>query len=103
MERVVRVSQVLMLECCAEDVCARIEGNTGGDRTCRTDDSAGMIREKLALYHSRTAPLMEYYAAKGCRLATLRVDAASSSENLYAQLLPLLSSWRWCGNRRNRI
>jgi adenylate kinase family enzyme len=90
MERTVSVSHVLVLECRAEDVCARIEMNTGGDRTSRTDDSREMIREKLALYYSRTAPLMEYYSAKGCGLATLHVDAASSSESLYAQLLRLL-------------
>lgn len=91
MERIVTVSHLLVLECCTDDVCARIERNTGGDRTHRTDDGEEMIREKLALYHSRTAPLMEYYSAKGCSLATLRVDAASSSESLYAQLLSLLS------------
>jgi adenylate kinase family enzyme len=49
-----------------------------------------MVREKLALYAQRTAPLMEYYSAKGCRLAALCVDAAASPESLYAQLLPLL-------------
>ena len=91
MERLVTITHLLALECCAEDVCARIEKNTGRDRTHRTDDGEEMIREKLALYHSRTAPLMEYYSAKGCSLATLRVDAAASSESLYAQLLPLLS------------
>ena len=91
MEHIVTISHLLVLECCADDVCARIERNTGGDRTHRTDDGEEMIREKLALYHSRTAPLIEYYSAKGCSLATLCVDATSSSESLLAQLLPLLT------------
>ena len=90
MEQLVTITHLLALDCCVEDVCARIERNSGGDRTFRTDDSEEMVREKLALYAQRTAPLMEYYSAKGCRLAALCVDAAASPESLYAQLLPLL-------------
>ena len=90
MERLVTVMHLLVLECCAEDVCARIEKNTGGDRTHRTDDSEEMIRKKLGLYHGRTAPLMEYYAAKVSSLVNVCVDAASTSESLYAQFLSLL-------------
>ena len=92
MERLVTVTRLLALECCAEDVCARIERNTGGDRTHRTDDSEEMIRKKLGLYHSRTALLREYYAVQGCSLMNICVDAASTSESLSAQFLSLLYS-----------
>lgn len=91
MERLVTITHLLALDCCAEDICARIEENTGGDRAFRTDDSEKMVREKLALYSKRTAPLMEHYSAKGCHLTTVCVGATSSAESLYAQLLQLLS------------
>ena len=92
MERLVTVTHLLVLECSAEDVCARIERNTGGDRIHRTDDAADMIRKKLDLYHSRTALLKDYYSAQGCSLMSICVDAASTSESLSAQFLSLLYS-----------
>jgi len=90
MERLVAITHLLVLECRAEDVCARIDRNTGGDRIHRTDDAADMIRKKLDLYDDRTAPLVEYYRSQGCTLINLRVDAGSTAENLYARVAPLL-------------
>ena len=47
--------------------------------------------DPLDLYDVRTAPLVEYYRAKGCTLISLRVDAGSTAEDLYAQVVPLVS------------
>jgi adenylate kinase len=91
MERLVRVTHVLVLECGADDVCARIAGNTGGDRTSRTDDAEEMVRKKIALYHQRTSPLIEYYAEKGCSLMRVRVHAASTAEDIHDRFISSLS------------
>ncbi len=90
MERHVSVTHLLVLECSADDVSARIDRNTGGDRVHRTDDAEEMIRKKLDLYHARTAPLVEYYRAQGCTLISLHADAASTAEDLYAEVVSLL-------------
>ena len=90
MERHVAITHLLVLECSVEDVCVRIDRNTGGDRIHRTDDARDMMREKLDLYYVRTAPLVEYYRAQGCSLINLRVDPSSTAEDLYAQVAPLL-------------
>jgi adenylate kinase family enzyme len=103
MERLVGVTRVLVLECGADDVCTRIERNTGGDRACRTDDAEEMIRKKIALYHQRTAPLIAYYAGKGCSLVHVRVDAASTAESVYAQFLSLLSFRSFCPGSPKRL
>jgi adenylate kinase family enzyme len=87
MERLVRVTRVVVLECGADDVCRRIAGNTGGDRTCRTDDAEEMVHKKIALFHQRTAPLIEYYADKGCSVVRVRVDAASTAEDIHDRFL----------------
>ncbi len=92
MERHVAVTHLLQLECSPEAVSARIDRNTGGDRLHRTDDAEDMIRKKLALYHDRTAPLVEYYGARGCMLISLCSDAGSHAEDLYAQALSLMLS-----------
>lgn len=90
--RRVAVTHLLLLECSAEDVCARIVRNTGGDRLCRTDDGEDLVRKKLELYHGRTAPLVAYYAAQGCTLIRLRSDAGSCAEDLHAEAERLMLS-----------
>jgi adenylate kinase family enzyme len=92
MERLVSVTRMLVLECGADDVCTRIERNTGGDRTHRTDDAEEMLRGKISLYHQRTAPLIDYYSGKDCGPIHVRVDAASTSESIYERFLSLISS-----------
>lgn len=62
---------VVALECTGETVHARIEGNTGGDRTGRTDDSLAKTSRKLEIYAARTQPLLDHYASAGvtcCRV-----------------------------------
>ena len=91
MDRLVRVTHILVLECGADDVCTRIAENTGGDRTRRTDDAEEMVRKKIALYHLRTTPLIEHYEERGCSLVRLQVDAASTAEIIRERFLASLS------------
>ncbi|MBI5849060.1 MAG: nucleoside monophosphate kinase [Nitrospirae bacterium] len=87
MAELVNVAGLLVLECTAEDVCARIKQNTGGDRTERTDDADEMIRKKLEIFHGRTAPLIDYYAERGAARIKIPVHAASTAETVYARLI----------------
>ncbi len=91
MSELVNVTCLLVLECTAEDVRARIQGNTGGDRTDRIDDTEEMIRKKLEIFRGRTAPLIDHYAEQGSRLVKLPVHAASTVETVYARLVSQFS------------
>ena len=84
MARLVNVTHLLVLACTAGSVCERIEKNSGGDRTLRTDDSEEMIRKKLDIYQGRTAPLIRYYADHGSTLVTVTVDATSTPQTITA-------------------
>lgn len=58
------------------DVC-------GGEIYQREDDRESVIRQRLAVYHEQTAPLIDYYRGQS-RL--LEVDAAGSSDSVLAVL-----------------
>jgi adenylate kinase family enzyme len=89
MEDIVNVTSVIVLECSAEDVHERISGNTGGDRTGRSDDSVEMIRKKLGIFSERTSPLVEYYSSAGSRVIKVPVHAASTTETVYEYISSL--------------
>ncbi|GAB4488544.1 MAG: adenylate kinase [Thermodesulfovibrionales bacterium] len=83
---IVAVRGLIVLDCCADDVCTRIGMNTGGDRTGRTDDEAGMIRRKLAVFRERTEPLIAHYRAEGARVCRISVGACTSVGDMYAEI-----------------
>jgi len=84
--RIVNMKGVVVLECSAEDVHARIRRNTGGDRTGRIDDDLQMVIRKLEIFHSRTASLVDYYAGAGCGVYRIKVTAESTPEHVYSAL-----------------
>ena len=84
MEDVVKVKGIIALECAAGDVHARIRKNTGLDRTGRTDDSLEMVGRKLEIFRNRTEPLIDYYAAGGVPVFTIKVTSDSTTEQLYS-------------------
>lgn len=73
---VLNVILVVALECTAEVVHKRIAGNSGGDRTERTDDSVEEIARKLEIYAARTRPLIDHYRSESvpCRLVPVGID-----------------------------
>lgn len=87
MDAVADIESLVVLECSADDTCHRISSNVGGDRTRRVDDGIGMIRKKLEIYTSRTAPLIDYYADRGCNIFAIKVTATSTTEDFYSSLL----------------
>jgi len=50
----------------------------------RSDDQFEAIRERLAIFHESTQPLIEYYRAKG---NLLEVDAAADPEEVYEHII----------------
>jgi adenylate kinase len=44
----------------AQEACTRC----GGSLVIRTDDGAGIVRERLKVYQRQTKPLVDYYAAR---------------------------------------
>jgi adenylate kinase len=55
----------------------------GGPLVQRADDSNGVVRERLKVYHCQTEPLVEYYRR---RLTFRSVDGAQSPDNVAADL-----------------
>jgi adenylate kinase family enzyme len=80
------VRTVVELRCTPETVVARIQGNVGGDRAGRSDDELEQVRKKLDVYAQRTAPLVDYYRARGARIETLEVLAGTTAEEAWGQL-----------------
>lgn len=87
MAGIAKVKGVIMLECTPHVVLERIQQNTGGDRTDRTDDTVALIRSKLQTFRNRTAPLTQYYANHGIPVHTVTVTASASAEQLYVNVL----------------
>ncbi len=90
-DRVAGVHSLVLLECSPEDVHKRIVADTGGDREGRADDDMALVKTKLEIYGTRTAPLVEHYAKAGGRVFRLKVTASSAAEDVYSDLLALSS------------
>jgi adenylate kinase len=54
----------------------------------RADDNEGVIRHRLEVYRTQTAPLIEHYKDRGLLIA---VDAAGSVEQICANILDCLA------------
>jgi adenylate kinase len=50
----------------------------------RDDDKEEVIKKRLEVYHSQTAPLIDYYSKRG---NLVRIDASSNPEDVYKKLL----------------
>lgn len=84
--RVLEVRAAIRLACSPETVLERIRTNAGGDRGGRLDDDLASVRNKLAIYAERTAPLAEYYRARGVRIHTLEVTPAMTPQQAWERL-----------------
>jgi len=77
------VKAVIELHCTAETVLERIRTNIGGDRVARQDDDIQSIDQRLATYHQRTAPLVEYYRNLGVPIVSVAVEPQTTAEQLW--------------------
>lgn len=84
LDSIIKVERVIRLECSPEVVAGRIRINTGGDRTHRTDDSLAEIRNKLAIFDNRTAPLVEHYREAGAEIITVAIGEKTTAEEILA-------------------
>ena len=85
-DAILDVHALIYLECSIETVVRRIRINVGGDRTERPDDDPAAIRNKLAIFHRRTAPLVEHYRRRGATIETLEVTAEMTPEQAWSGL-----------------
>jgi adenylate kinase family enzyme len=75
MESFTAIVAVASLTCDADTVLERIKRDTGGDRACRDDDKLEKVRERIAVFAKRTAPLLAHYRARGVPVIDIHVDA----------------------------
>ena len=85
-DQVVQVESVISLSCSSHAVLERIRNNVGGDRTGRVDDDLESIRNKLALFADRTAPLVEHYRELGISIEIVEVSAVMTPEDTWQRL-----------------
>lgn len=76
---IVDVRLVVYLRCSPGTVMARIARNSGGDRVGRVDDTKAFVRKKLAIFRSKTLPLLDHYRRKGVKVATVGVRDNSTT------------------------
>ncbi|MBS6475705.1 MAG: adenylate kinase [Clostridiales bacterium] len=95
------VDQALLLErLCGRRTCpscggtyhiSTLQGNTcpecGSELVCRKDDNEETVTKRLAVYNDQTAPLIDYYRAKG---KLLTVDAGKPVEDVFADMVAML-------------
>ena len=61
----------------------------GGELYQRDDDKESVIRQRLAVYHSQTAPLVDYYGKAGL---LLRVPGAEAGDKVLGHIEAMLGS-----------
>ena len=59
----------------------------GGELYQREDDKEETVKSRLAVYHSETAPLIDYYAKKGILKS---IDGAQGIEEVYRDILKVI-------------
>ncbi len=77
---------VVCLQCSDETVHERLHTNVGGDRTDREDDDLASVRNKLAIFRRRTAPLLDHYHQHGVRIETIEITAKMTPEQAWQEL-----------------
>lgn len=82
----VALDAVVYFEVSEADLLRRLEHRRGVEQ--RADDSVATQLERLRVYREQTAPLVDFYRAKG---ALTSVDAAGSVDEVYSKLDSALS------------
>lgn len=59
----------------------------GGELYQREDDKEETVKSRLSVYHSETAPLIDYYEKKGI---LKNIDGAQSIESVYADIMKVI-------------
>ena len=81
-DRLVRIADVIHLDCTAEVVFERLRLNSGGDRDARTDDGVALVEKKLSDFAARTAPLVAHYRDCGAAIHRWKIGVRTRPEEL---------------------
>jgi len=85
-DRLVNIETIVHLVCTPEGVCRRITQNTGKDRTGRVDDTPEQIERKIAIFNTRTLPLIDYYQGRGVNVCTVDATVHASPADMACRL-----------------
>ena len=85
-DAIAAVRAVVVLDCSAQVVAARIRSNVGGDRLGRADDDPAAVANKLRIFRERTLPLLDHYRQEGVYIATVKVGVATTPEDVVRRL-----------------
>jgi len=83
MEEWIEMQAIVSLECHPEITWERIRTNFAGDRNGRADNTLEKVRRRLKIFRQRTAPLLEYYHARGVRVLYVNVGANTTAEEMH--------------------
>ncbi|ABW66952.1 nucleoside monophosphate kinase [Desulfosudis oleivorans] len=86
-DRLVTIQTLVHLVCTPEGVCRRISQNTGRDRTGRVDDTPEQIARKIAIFNSRTLPLIDYYHGKGATVCRVEASVDVTPSDMASRLV----------------
>jgi len=86
MSSFVTIHRIIYLFCTPDVIFTRIQKNTGGDRTGRTDDSINEIKKKLELFRKRTLCLVDWYAKKNIPIIKIDMDSNTSPLEIYSRI-----------------
>jgi MFS family permease len=89
-DRKVKVTGVVQLDCDAPTVAERLRRDSGGDRVQRNDDAEALVARKLAIYEERTRPLLHHYRDQGVRALKISVTAHTRPD----EIMDRLAAWR---------
>ena len=82
---IIHITHVLSLQCSPTVVRQRINNNSGGDRSERTDDAPEAVIRKLEIFNSRTQPLTDHYRARGTRVTEVNITTDTAPADLWTQ------------------
>lgn len=80
------ITAVVFLEVSTDELVARLVGRAAEQD--RTDDNEATIRTRMQVYSEQTAPLLEYYEARG---KLRHVDGSGTVEEVFARISEVLS------------
>lgn len=91
-----RITGRLMCKSCGAPyhktfVKPKVEGicdKCGGSLYQRADDTEAVVKERIAIYHKDSAPLIDFYKKKGLLKA---VDGSKDKEKVFAELVDIVS------------
>ena len=77
---------VVRLICDAQTVIERIESNSGKDRTNRNDDDLELVKKKLTIFETRTAPLCDWFTSCHIPVVNVTVETITSPAHIANEL-----------------